>query len=123
MQKLVFIFLLTITSMVSVAQSSLQQYVAFSTGLNMRKSASLKAEVLGKIPYGTKLSIEVFKKDTVPVAVEGMTGYWTPITYQGKKGYILDCYLVSIVPPKKGNRKNGRLFKTTINTFWCSVEY
>jgi hypothetical protein len=81
---------------------TINMYVAFSTGINMRKTASLKAELVGKIPYGTLLKIDVNANDTNVVIVEGMSGNWTPITYQNKKGYVLNCYLVSIVPPKKG---------------------
>ncbi len=80
-------------------------YVAYSTGINIRKTPSLNADLLGKIPYATKLSINVSKQDTTPVFVEGMTGYWVPVTFQNKKGYVLNCYLTTIMPPKKGTKK------------------
>jgi Bacterial SH3 domain len=102
-KKTFFVALFSLVMYGSFAQlPAKDMYVAYSTGLNIRKTPSLKAELLGKIPYGTKLKVEEAKKDTVLVTVEGMQGYWVPVTYQNMKGYILDCYLVSIVPPKKG---------------------
>lgn len=91
------------------------KYVCFSTGLNMRDKPNLQAKVLGKIPYATKLQINRQKIDTVPVTVENMVGYWTPVTFQGKTGYILNCYLVSIVPPKKGT-ENMQAYLKQITT-------
>jgi uncharacterized protein YgiM (DUF1202 family) len=82
-----------------------EYYVAYSTGVNMRKTPSLNADLLGKIPYATKLKLDYTKIDTIAVIVEGMTGYWAEVTYQNKKGYILNCYLTSVVPPKKGTKK------------------
>lgn len=79
-------------------------YIAYSTGVNIRKTPNLGAELLGKIPYGTKITIDDAKTDTAAIIVEGMTGYWTPVSFQNKKGYILNCYITNIVPPKKGTK-------------------
>jgi hypothetical protein len=68
----------------------------------MREKPSLQAAVIGKIPYATKLSIDNSKVDTANVVVENMNGNWVPVTYQNKKGYVLNCYLTRTVPPKKG---------------------
>jgi uncharacterized protein YgiM (DUF1202 family) len=91
----------------TVTLNAQEYYVAFSTGLNIRKTPSLQAEILGKIPYATKVKTDIYKKDTVKVMVDGMTGYWTPVNYQGKNGYVLDAYLISIPPPKAGTKTMG----------------
>jgi hypothetical protein len=70
----------------------------------MRKTPSLQAELIVKIPYGTKLRTDMSKKDTSFINVEGMYGYWVPVTYQNKNGWVLDCYLISLVPPKLGTK-------------------
>ncbi len=121
--KKIITCLLSITlSIVSFAKSN-DMYVAFSTGLNMRKTASLKAELLGKIPYGTKLKIDTDQKDTTLVVVEGMRGYWTPVTYQNKKGYVLNCYLISIAPPKKGTATMVDYLKQITQPFGSTLTY
>lgn len=93
-------------------------YVAYSTGVNIRKTASLKSELLGKIPYGTKLSIaseNIFKDSSI--IVDGMKGNWALVTYQNKKGYILDCYLLTIPPPKKGTKTMKDYFTQITSSF------
>lgn len=101
MKIIFFLLLLANTTVTIFAQNSIR-YVCYSTGLNIRKSASLQAAVVGKIPYGTKLTINLGKTDTVPVVVEGMTGFWTPVNYGSKKGWVLNCYLTQLKPPTKG---------------------
>jgi hypothetical protein len=103
MNKIIVTSILLLLTIFSFAKEK-PLYVAYSTGINIRKAASLNADLLGKIPYATKLSIDVSKKDTMPVFVEGMTGYWVPVSFQNKKGYILDCYLTNSTPPKKGTK-------------------
>jgi hypothetical protein len=109
-KKVLAVITLVIVS-VNVGATPVNKYVAYSTGINMRKSASLKAELVGKIPYSTLLRVEVSNTDTATVIVEGMIGHWTPVIYQNKKGYVLDCYLTSIVPPKKGTATMFDYFK------------
>ncbi len=103
MKKLVIVFFSCLLVATTYSQTY-EAYVAYSTGVNMRKTPSLSADLLGKIPYATKLKIDYSKLDTVAVVVEGMTGYWAEVTYQNKKGWILNCYLTNIVPPKKGTK-------------------
>jgi Bacterial SH3 domain len=103
MKKTLFSTVVLLVTIFSFAKER-PAYVAYSTGVNIRKTASLNADLLGKIPYATKLSIDLSKKDSTPVFVEGMTGYWVPVSFQNKKGYVLDCYLTNIVPPKKGTK-------------------
>jgi Bacterial SH3 domain len=102
LSKKVVVFILLHIIITNSFARPVNMYVAFSTGLNMRKTASLKAELVGKIPYGTKLSVDNYVSDTNVVIVEGMRGRWVPVTFQNKKGYVLNCYLITIVPPKKG---------------------
>ncbi len=111
------ILLLLLTLTITSTLFAQDFYVAFSTGLNIRKTASLQAEVLGKIPYGTKVKTDIYKRDTTKITVDGMTGFWTPVTYQGKKGYVLDCYLISIQPPKAGTKTMAEYMSQLSPTF------
>ncbi len=105
MKKLILFCFTILTIQFANAQVMQEAYVCYSTGLNMRKSPFLKAELIGKIPYSTKLKYDMSKKDTSFLNVEGLYGYWVPVTYQNKNGWVLDCYLTSLVPPKKGTKK------------------
>jgi hypothetical protein len=105
MQKTMVLFFLLYIGKITLAQQVKEMYVAYSTGVNMRKTPSLKAELLGKIPYATKLKIDASKKDTSFLSIEGLYGYWVPVSYNNKTGWVLDCYLVALVPPKKGTKK------------------
>jgi hypothetical protein len=122
MKTVIILFILCIHALKIIAQST-DCYVAYSTGINMRKTPSLKAELIGKIPYSTLLKIEDKKIDTVPVIVEGMTGYWVEVNYQNKKGYVLNCYLIHVVPPKKGTKKMSDYLLQLSPKFGSSLVY
>jgi hypothetical protein len=75
-------------------------YVAHKAGLSIREKPDVKAKVLDKIPYAAKITISYSETDTVSITTDGMTGYFRKVTYNGKTGYIINCYLFQIPPPK-----------------------
>jgi hypothetical protein len=98
-------------------------YVAYSTGVNIRETASLTAKLLGKIPYGTKIETDVYIRSGKEEIVENMTGKWAEVTYQNKKGYILDCYLSSWPPPKKGTKTFADYLLQITKKFGARLEF
>ncbi len=76
-------------------------YVAAKSGLSMRDKPDAKAAVIGKIPYGTKITV-TYPGDIVSITTEGMVGAWATATYGGKTGYIVNSYLFPSPPPKTG---------------------
>jgi hypothetical protein len=77
-------------------------YVAHKPGLSIREKPDVKAKVLDKIPYAAKVQFDAGMEsaDTVQVKTDGMSGTFRKVTYNGKTGYIIDCYLFPAVPPK-----------------------
>ncbi len=86
-------------SVLTAAQTR-YSYVAAKSGLSIRETPSISAQVLDKIPYGTKITLQNTGEELVTVATEGMTGYWEKITYNNKTGYIVGSYLLPVPPPK-----------------------
>lgn len=76
-------------------------YVAAKSGLSMRDKPDAKATVIGKIPYGTKVSVN-YPGEIVNITTEGLVGAWATVTYGGKTGYIVNSYLIPYAPPKAG---------------------
>lgn len=96
------ISLLIITVLISItgfAQSKIV-YNVYKPGLSIRDKPSASGIVIGKIPYGDKLTLTNPYADTVIVVNEGMSGYWNLIEYKGKKGYVVGIYLFDFAPPK-----------------------
>ena len=74
-------------------------YVAAKSGLSIREKPDAKAAVIGKIPYGTKISV-AYPGEIVNITTEGILGAWTKTTYAGKTGYVVNSYLFLSPPPK-----------------------
>ncbi len=74
-------------------------YVAAKSGLSIREKPDAKATVLGKIPYGAKISV-AYPEEIVNITTEGMVGAWAKTTYEGKTGYIVNSFLFPLPPPK-----------------------
>lgn len=94
--KYIFIIALIFYSFCCLAQPS--QYVAAKSGLSMRDKPDIKATVIGKIPYGTKISVTY--GDIININTEGIEAAWAKVTYEGKTGYIVNAYLFPYAPPK-----------------------
>jgi Bacterial SH3 domain len=122
MKKILLPFIFCILFFAGSAQPK-KFYVAYSSGVNIRESASLTAKLLGKIPYGTKLETDVYARSGKEEIVENMTGKWAEVTYQNKKGYILDCYLSSWPPPKKGTKTLADYLLQITKKFGARLEY
>ena len=74
-------------------------YVAAKSGLSLREKQDVNSNLLVKIPYGTKVTVS-YLDESVRYIAEGMEGHWANITYNGKKGYIVNTYLLPWPPPK-----------------------
>ena len=99
MKKMLLIpFLIGILSSV-YASEKIELYVAAKAGLSLRDKPDVKATSLTKIPYGTKITI-TYPVETVSIISEGMRGSWVTTTFGGKTGYVVDVYLLPVVPPK-----------------------
>jgi hypothetical protein len=74
-------------------------YIAALNGLNMREKPETTAKVLDKIAYGQKVSVTI-PDNAKQVSIDGYEGNWGTVNYNGKTGYIIDCYLLPVPPPK-----------------------
>jgi hypothetical protein len=97
--KKIFYSVLLFIAAVAGAQEPVV-YVAAKTGLSIREKPETSAKVLGKIPYGTKISLSAMNEAAKNINTEGLSGTWRKVTYDNKTGYIVDSYLFSIPPPK-----------------------
>lgn len=86
-----------IASLASHSQENL--YVAAKSGLSIREKPDVSAAVIGKIPYGTKITV-TYPGEIVAITTEGIIGAWGKTTYAGKTGYIVNSYLFPSPPPK-----------------------
>jgi uncharacterized protein YgiM (DUF1202 family) len=75
-------------------------YVAHKPGLSIRETPDVKAKVLAKIPYATKVTLGDENADTVTVTTDGFTSIFNKVTYNNKTGYIIGAYLLPVPPPK-----------------------
>lgn len=102
MKRLLLFFAIVISLNVA-AQNTAQTilYVAAKSGLSMRDKPDAKATVIGKIPYGTKVTVS-YPGEIVNISTEGITGAWATVTYSGKTGYIVNSYLLPSPPPRAG---------------------
>jgi hypothetical protein len=96
MKKIILLAML-FTSLLTAAQNNL--YVAARSGLSMRDKPDAKATVIGKIPYGTKISVN-YPEEIVNITTEGIVGAWAKTTFNGKTGYVVNSYLFPMAPPK-----------------------
>jgi hypothetical protein len=82
-------------------------YSAAKAGLNLREKPDAASPVVTKIPYGQK--VELLDEDYHgTIETEGMEANWKFVSYQGKKGYVADAYILPIPPPTQsdGNIEN-----------------
>lgn len=99
MKKIFFILLLT-GNLGAAAQESLGNfYVALKGGLSIREKPEVSAGVIGKIPYGTRISVLQPPNEIKSIVTEGIEGQWKLVNYGGKKGYIINSYLFPWPPP------------------------
>ena len=59
--------------------------------LNMRQSANLASEVITRIPHRTP--VRIIEKSTRLEVLEGATGYWMKVDYNGQEGWVWGNYL------------------------------
>jgi hypothetical protein len=87
------------------------------SGLNVRKAGHAKAEVVGKLPFGTVVEAQLTYESTVDhelrylhptEEIEGKKGFWMKITYGKIQGYIFSGFCLYgdqwVVPSTAINR-------------------
>ncbi len=120
-----FILILALSGGYTVVYKKGNRLNVLATSLNMSSKPSIKAKMIAKIPYGTK--VEVIRKTRKAYKSEGIAGHWVKVAYGKKRtGYIFDGYLTKLpVPPKncKGLKhyadsklgKTGKLHKKDLS--------
>jgi len=94
------LMLLLVVASTTVAAQTETLYVAAKSGLSLREKPDSSSKLLDKILYGTKVSPLQTDEEWVPVNLEGLNGFWRKIKFNNKTGYIPDCYLFTLPPPK-----------------------
>lgn len=78
-------------------------WVIEKQGLRMRDSPDQAGNVLGMVPYGTK--VKWFSKQGETMTISGASGKWAHVEWDGKKGWVFDGFLGYSDPnaPKPGD--------------------
>jgi hypothetical protein len=93
-----------------------EYYVAVTSGLRMRKSASLKGEKMDVVKYGE--AIQVNRNDIISIPpVSGFNGNMVAVKYGDKEGYMFDGFLTKFPPPSKGQQLKQYVRKLKIQGF------
>ncbi len=102
MKKAAYLFLLVIFIKTNVVAQTM--YAALKQGLTVYSKPSEKSKVIGKMVYGEKviLAESTGEEEPVSINIDGFTGYWQKIKFNNKTGYVIDSYLLPVVPPQKG---------------------
>lgn len=101
-----------------IAQESLGLfYVALKGGLSIREKAETGSTVLGKIPYGTRISVLQPPKEIKPIVTEGIEGQWKLVKYNGKTGYIINSYVLPWPPPNSPVKEMKQYFAQVTQPF------
>lgn len=112
--KSLFALLLLCISLTVQAQFTRTEtvYVAAKSGLSIREKPDAKATVLGKIPYGTKITTTYnSEEEQKDIVTEGLQGYWIKTSWNGKTGYVVNSYLLPVAVPKAGTKTMKDYFK------------
>lgn len=72
-------------------------YVIAKSGLNLRKSADPKSEVIGKIPYGG--AVEVIDGGKMNMNIEGLEGGMAKVKYGTQVGYAFSGFMIRYPAP------------------------
>ena len=113
-KKIIGLLLLALPLGVTAQESLGLFYVAIKGGLSIREKPETGAAVLGKIPYGTKISVLQPPNEIKPIVTEGVEGQWKLVKYGGKSGYIINSYLFPWPPPNTTTVKEMKQYFTQI---------
>lgn len=92
-------------------------YVIAGSGLRLRSAPSTTAPVIATIPFGTAVTrnITLTTASDTSIEVEGMTGKFIPINYQGKVGYAFEGFLCAEDPAKATPRTTAGILHCSMN--------
>ena len=74
------------------------------SGLNIREKPNQNSSISTTIPFGTEVKADFSKM--IPATINGFTGGWVPVAYEGKDGYTWSQYLAEITIPRQENINN-----------------
>ena len=74
------------------------------SGLNIREKPNQNSSISTTIPFGTEVKADFSKM--IPATINGFTGGWVPVAYEGKDGYAWSQYLAEITIPGQENINN-----------------
>jgi hypothetical protein len=90
--------LLLVTGAVACDSGPPLAYVYSPSGLSLRVSPSLDAEIVDVLPYGAPVTLQ--PTDTVfPVVVDSISGQWLAVRSGLREGYVFDGYVTREPPP------------------------
>jgi hypothetical protein len=98
-------------------------YVAAQSGISLRAAPNTSSAMLEKIPYGEKIMIGFVALDSIDVKADGITGSWHDLTYKGKKGYVVDNFLIGTPPPKKEVKMLSEYLKQIAGSLGAPVKW
>lgn len=70
-----------------------------ATSLNMREEPKLDAPIVGRLAYGSEVSIAATDGERVPLSASGMNGHWVKIKSADLEGYVFDAFLLPFPAP------------------------
>jgi len=110
MKKIIALLLLAVPLSMAAQESLGLFYVALKGGLSIREKPETGAAVIGKIPYGTKISVLQPPNEIKPITTEGIQGQWKLVKYGGKSGYIINSYVFPWPPPNTAQVKDMKKY-------------
>ena len=95
---LILAYLLFFNTMIEISAAddpTKTKYVSSKSGLRMRNSPTVDAQIVTTLPYQTMVAILSTQQNSVTVG--GVTGYWVKVKAMNKEGWVFDAYLSSSI--------------------------
>ena len=74
-----------------------QRFVSAPSGLRLRESPSLTAEVIATMPFGT--AVILLKQSEAEVVFDGLRGHWAVVRYENHTGWAFTGFLSNEILP------------------------
>lgn len=74
-----------------------QRFVSAPSGLRLRESPSLAAEVIATMPFGS--AVLLLKQSEVEVVFDGLRGHWAVVRYEAHTGWAFTGFLSNEILP------------------------
>lgn len=109
---LIMLSFLTVISSISMLSAETMQagYIAAQSGLMLRAEPDLKAPVIARMPYGTRVRYgKPSAASAVAISVEGIKSHWAPVEFGDTSGYAFAGYIM----PDVGSHQDRALIAYT----------